>query len=210
MKISEEEDKNIPHQEVGNKLDTAETISTSSQEDAQKLFSLAVERLLDVNNWEKIAGVFSAKFRLTDEGGRKISGPAQPGYHFKIDVPGPGPVAGEGYDWVKVEALDDERNPSGNEESVTLRVRPSPDPENSKPDTAHFFKDYATSSFRVERKGLEVTASVHGRNELPNTATHNKIDTVRNALVGTGAVSGIAAPQWKGLVHGILSGIENR
>jgi hypothetical protein len=92
----------------------------------------------------------------------------------------------------------------GNEESVTLRVRPSPDPENQDTNTAHFFKDYATSSFRVQRKGNQVTASVHGRNEVPNTETEKALDKIRNAFVGATAVAGMSTPQWKGLVKGLL------
>jgi hypothetical protein len=208
MKVSEETEKHIPHHNVGNKLDTDETVSVDSLQEAQQLFKLATERLLDVNCWGKISGPLSATFILTDEGGRLINGPAQPGNHFKIDIPGPGPKSGRGYDWVKVEALDDERNPGGNEESLTLRVRPSPDPAKSGADTAHFFKDYATSSFRVERKGNKITASVHGRNEIPNTETDQTSDKIRNAVVGTGAVAGISSTQWKALVHGLLNPSE--
>jgi hypothetical protein len=136
---------------------------------------------------------------LTDESGRIIKGPAQPGNHFKIDFPGL--PSGNGFDWVKVEALDDERNPGGNEESITLRVRPSPDPEKSASETVHFFKDYATSSFRVERIGNTVKASVHGRSEVPNTDAGDRLG---NALIGTRAVGSISSTQWTALVHGLL------
>lgn len=204
MRTIEENEKHIPHQDLGNKLDTEESVSASSAHEAQQIFRIAADRLLNVNCWGKISGPLSARFMLTDESGRVIKGPAQPGNHFKIDIPGPGPANGNGFDWVKVEALDDERNPGGNEESITLRVRPSPDPEKFTSETAHFFKDYATSSFRVERIGNKVTASVHGRNEIPNTDVDKTGDKLRNALVGTGAVGGISSTQWRALVHGLL------
>lgn len=194
----------IPEQRVGNQLDTFNSVTASSEEEARQLFLLAVNRLLDVNVWNKISGKLSSTFRLTDEKGSEIDGPARPGNHFKIDIPGPGPASGEGNDWVKVEALDDKRNPSGKNESVTLRVRPTADPENTEKDTAHFFDEAATSSFRVERDGNTVTASVHGRNEQPNTDVEKTSDKMRNALVGTGAVAGFSAPQWKALVNGLL------
>lgn len=204
MRTTEEEQKHIPHQDIGNKVDTEESISANDVQEAQQIFKLAADRLLNVNGWGEISGPLSAKFFLTDGSGRVIKGPAQPGHHFKIDIPGPGPSSGKGFDWVKVEALDDERNPGGNEESVTLRVRPSPDPEKFSGDTAHFFKDYATSSFRVERIGNKVTASVHGRNEIPNTDAEQAGDKIRNVVVGTGAVGGISFTQWTALVRGLL------
>ncbi len=199
-----EKSQHIPPQETGNQLDTSDSVSLTSSNEAHVLFERAVQRLLHVNRWSEIAGPLSADFRLTDGEGRLIDGPAQPGHHFRIDIPGPGPVEGKGYDWVKVEALDDERNAGGDEESVTLRVRPSPDPETQSSDVAHFFKDYATSSFRVERKGNQVIASVHGRNEIPNVSVESGIDKIRNIAVASGAVAGMAVPQWKGLVHGLL------
>jgi hypothetical protein len=165
---------------------------------------MAANRLLDVNVWDQICGPLSAKFRLTDPSGNKITGPAKPGDHFMINIPGPGPSAGEGYDWVEVEALDDKRNPSGNDESIAIRVRPTASPLNRDSDTAHFFSEDATSSFRVVREGTKVRAEVHGRNEVPNTDVDKTVDKVRNAVVGTGAAAGMSSPQWNSLVNGLL------
>jgi hypothetical protein len=194
----------IPEQHVGNKLDAVHEYKASSDHEAKQVFNLAAARMLDVNSWEKICGPLSAKFKLTDEDGQPISRDVKPGDHFRIDIPGPGPSSGDGFDWVQVEALEDKRNPSGNEESVTVRVRPSASPSNDNSDTAHFFKEYATSSFRVVRNGSIVRAEVHGRNEVPNTKVETTTDQIRNAVVGAGAVAGAAKPQWKSLVKGLL------
>jgi hypothetical protein len=194
----------VPPQRVGNKLDTFHECTAASDEEARNIFTMAATRMLDVNSWEKICGPISAKFRLTDEEGKSLQRPAKPGDFFCIDVPGPGPSAGDGFDWVKVEALDDRRGDSSAEESITMRVRPAPSPENNDRDTAHFFTDDATSSFRVARHGRTVRAEVHGRNERPNTEVHNAADKLRNAVVGTGAVAGISKPQWNSLVKGLL------
>lgn len=204
MKTKEEKEKGIPEQKKGNQLDVRHASAASSLQEAQAVFSMAANRLLDVNHWDKLCGPLSATFRLTDQHGKEIAGPAHPGDHFKINLPGPGPAAGDGYDWVQVEALDDKRNPSAYEESVTLRVRPSSSPTGDTADTAHFFKDEATSSFRVQRKGNVVTAEVHGRNEVPNTSTDKPVDKMRNAVVGLGAITAFSAPQWKKLVKGLL------
>jgi hypothetical protein len=204
MKRDEEKKKGIPAQHTGKKLDTEHTVEAPTPEAAKELFQLAANRLLDVNCWDKLCGPLSATFRLTDARGNEISRPAQPGDHFKIDVPGPGPVSGEGYDWVRIEALDDKRSSSPDYERVTVRVRPAESPLNPDTDTAHFFREDATSSFVVERKGNRVTAAVHGRNEVPNTTVDKTVDKMRNAVVGVGALAGFSEPQWNSLVKGLL------
>jgi hypothetical protein len=195
----------IPPQNEGSRLDTDHEVKAANEMEAKQLFNLAASRLLDVNCWDELCGPASAVFRLTDDQGNEITGPAKTGNYFKIDVPGPGPTAGEGYDWVKIEAMDDQRNPASNEESVTMRVRPASSPRNSNPDIAHFFSNEATSSFRVMRHSNVVRAEVHGRNETPNTEAKTPVDKVRNAVVGTGARVGMSTPQWKSLVKGLLS-----
>lgn len=195
----------IPEQRIGNKLDTSHEYVATNSSEAERVFSMATERLRNVNIWANLCGPLSAKFSLTDERGEAVSRAVQQGDYFRIDVPGPGPSAGDGFDWVKVEALEENRNPSAQEESVTIRVRPAPSPENTKRDTAHFFSDDATSSFRVIRRGNVVRAEVHGRNEVPNTDVERKGDKVRNALVGSGAIAGISKPQWASLVKGLLN-----
>jgi hypothetical protein len=202
--MDKSKDKIIPDQRIGNKLDTEHEHLAASPDEAKDIFSKAVERLLNVNIWEKICGPLSAKFTLTDAHGSPVHRSLQPGDHFRIDIPGPGPGAGDGFDWVQVEALDDARDPSGEDESVTVRVRPASSPNNNAQDTAHFFRDDATSSFRVTRAGNLVRAEVHGRNEVPNTKAELTKDKVRNAMVGTGAVAGASRPQWKSLVKGLL------
>ena len=200
----EKNDNMVPPQHVGKKLDTENEVNAPSEEEAKGLFQLATQRLLNVNEWDKICGPLSSVFRLTDNGGALKEGQPTPGDHFRIDVPGPGSKTGEGYDWVRVEAIDDHRNPNADSESVTIKVRPATNPRNSNNDTAHFLSEEATSSFRVAREGRVVRAEVHGRNEVPNTDAEKPIDKVRNAVVGTGAVAGMSNPQWKSLVNGLL------
>ncbi len=199
-----DEKKIIPEQRVGNQLDTFHEYEGKSEDDARSVFSMAANRLAHVNTWEKICGPLSAKFELTDEHGNPVQREVRPGDHFKIDVPGPGPSAGDGYDWVRVEEIDDRRNPNASEEHLVIRVRPAPSPINKESDTAHFFDEKATSSFVVKRQGTLVRSEVHGRNEVPNASIEKNSDKVRNAVVGSGAIAGGSKPQWKSLVKGLL------
>jgi hypothetical protein len=122
--------------------------------------------------------------------------------HFKIDIPGPGSETGDGYDWVRVEDIEEVKNE--NEEGVTIVVRPASNPKNSNPDVAHFFTDEAQSCFMAARKGTKVIAGVFGRNEKPNTKAEKLMDKARNAAVATGAITGFAKLQWKSLVNGLV------
>lgn len=202
----EQTDKNeiIPEQKTGAKTDIESSHELSSLEEAREFFKVCRLRLLNVNDWGKLAGVASADFKLTDASGNEIQRPeAQVGDHFKINIPGPGTVTGEGYDWVKIESIEDNTNDNA-DEALAIRVRPATSPVNANPDVAHFFTDEATSSFVVERRGNAVYAGVHGRNEKPNTKADAAVDKTRNAMVALGAMAGFSNVQWKKLVNGVL------
>src|SRR5688500_16550034 len=92
----------IPQQETGTSMDTEYSVSTNSVEEARQLFQNAKSRLLNVNRWHEIAGKGTAVFKLTDSQGNEVEREIQQHDYFMIDIPGPGPVSGEGYDWVQV------------------------------------------------------------------------------------------------------------
>lgn len=200
-------DSEIPKQLQGQSSDVEDHIDTSTSRQAHSTFVDASRRMLDINAWRDLSGPMSAVFQLTDEHGKEVNRLAQPGDYFRINIAGPGTSTGEGYDWVRVESIDDKPAPGSSHESVIMRVRPAPSPNNSEPDVAHFFDDAATSTFMVERNDLRITASVHGRNELPNKNVGRTADKVRNTVVANVASSGMSAFQWGKLTHGILKGL---
>lgn len=192
----------IPEQKEGGQTDTDASIQLNTPEQAKQFFNLACSRLLDVNNWQKVCGSDATHFALINAEGKSVDRDAAEGDYFRIDIPGPGNRAGEGYDWVRVEEV--KFHTGDEEEMCCIRVRPTEAPVNKDHDVAHFFKDKATSTFMVTRTGNTVTAGVHGRNEKPNTDTHRLTDNVRNALVGTASRLGFSLPQWKMLVEGLV------
>jgi hypothetical protein len=198
-------DKLVPQQETGTESSTESSKELNSAEESKHLFVRLKKRLLDVNEWHRFAGKLSAGFQLTNAKGEKADRPVQKGDHFRIDIPGPGTITGEGFDWVQVEEIAEIKNDDS--ESLIVRVRPATNPNNYKTDTAHFFQDDATSSFLVKREGKKLIAAVYGRNEKPNTKAESVIDKARNVAVATGAVSGAAKLQWKSLVDGLLEGL---
>lgn len=192
----------VPPQQEGGQTNTEAVEVLPTESDAREFFGVVKNRLLNVNSWHDYAGKGTAEFQLTDARGQEVERTARKGDHFKIDIPGPGSVAGEGYDWVQIEEIAEVHNEEG--DSIAIRVRPATDPQNDKPGVAHFFTSEATSNFVVTRKGAEVKAAVYGRNEKPNTEAEAVVDKVRNTAVATGATSGFSNIQWKSLVTGLL------
>lgn len=193
----------IPQQVEGVEVNVEDAVTFASENEAKAFFATAKKRLLQVNNWHELAGTLSASFQLTNEKGDELNQAPAKGNFFRINIPAPGIVTGEGYDWVRIEDVTE--GTEGECEFVTVRVRPASSPLNNHKDVAHFYTDEATSNFIVRRDGKTVTAGVYGRNEKPNLETDTVIDKIRNAVVGAGGVSGFAQLQWKALVKGILS-----
>jgi hypothetical protein len=194
----------VPPQEDGTKKDIEHIIKAVDENDARKLFNIARNRLVDVNHWHTFSN--PAHFQLTDNHGRELNRTAEKEDYFKINIHAPGPAEGKGYDWVYIEAIEDQSNPNGHDEHMAMRVRPTSSPETkSDENVAHFFSDDATSSFVVKREGTLVTAAVYGRNEKPNTSTSNVVDKLRNAVVAVTAIFGLSNVQWNSLVKGLLS-----
>lgn len=206
--MSDNENKRVPlpKKEDGAQKDIEVKEETSTVDEAKHLFKSAKNRLLHVNEWDKLCGKASAVFTLTDEHGREVEGIPKVGFHFKIDIPAPGTKTGEGFDWVRVEAIEENKDVNEDSEYLVIRVRPSDNPLSANNDVAHFFSDKATSNFVVLREKKTVTAAVFGRNEVANTnKTSSLLDKLRNAIVGTGAASGLSDAQWKSLVKGVLN-----
>jgi len=195
----------VPTQKTGNELSVEHTVHAVSQEAAKLLYDIAVARMLHVNQWHLLTGSLFSVFQLTDNKGHDINrDQVIVNDYFKINIPAPGTQAGDGYDWVQVEMIDYHTDTKTSADSVTMRVRPVANPADPDAGTAHFFEDSATSTFKVYRNGLSITAAVYGRNESANTAG-NVMDSIRNAAVAMGAILGGSHLQWQSLVKGILS-----
>jgi len=201
-------DKPVPEQNEGNEMDVVEKATFSTPEQASSFYEVVKQRLMDVNHWAEISNLPSATFRLCGPDGEEVERQVKNGDFFKINIPGPGNSSGEGFDWVKVELIQEDQE--GSSEVLSIRVRPASNPQNAEPAVAHFFSDKATSTFQVRWTGQEVSAEVHGRNEQPNTETGHILDNARNTMVGLGATLGFSFPQWKGLAAGLVKPATDR
>jgi hypothetical protein len=192
----------IPPNETGAAVNANKSVELKDVNEAQAFYKIVKQRVLDVNSWQKLAGKALASFELTNDKGEHLTRLAQQGDYFKIDIPGPGSKAGDGFDWVQIEELKEQNE--ADIESISIRVRPAKNPTGSSDDVSHFFDEESTSTFKTMREGNKITASIHDRNAKPNTDVDTITDKVRNAAVGTGAIGGFAKVQWQSLVDGLL------
>lgn len=192
----------VPAQYTGKAIDAGSSIELDTVEQARAFYHTARTRLLTVNKWHELAGKLLAVFQLTDNQGQPVNRLAQQGDYFKIDIPGPGSKSGDGFDWVRVESLEEVVRE--NVESIGIRVRPAPNPQKNKEEVAHFYDATSTSNFMVTREGKTITASIYDRNTKPNDEADNLTDRIRNSTVGAGALTLFSKIQWKSLAEGLL------
>lgn len=202
--IPEYIDNLLPAQTTGEATQLVAEVLTEREEDARYVFGRASERMLDINQWTDLCGSLAAGFQLTDEMGKDLQGHAAINDFIRIDIPGPGPREGRGYDWVKIERVEQPES-APTDGLFFMQVRPSAAPP-IRPGAvpAHFLEDSATSTFVLERSGKRVTMTVFGRNEVPNSTLPENPDKLRNKIVGSMGAIGLSKIQWKALVQGLL------
>ncbi|WP_127125849.1 hypothetical protein [Pseudoflavitalea rhizosphaerae] len=192
----------VPSQEEGKSITAESVIEFPNHREAAIFFDTVRSRLMQVNRWHEIAGGLSARFQLMDPNGEPVSREPHQGDYFRIDIPGPGTVAGEGFDWARVEEVTHQVLP--NSERYGFRVRPARNPGKDDLDIAHFFSAAATSSFIVYREAEVITAAVFDRNIQPNKDAGNIVDKVRDLMAGSAGMLIFSKLQWKNLTEGLL------
>lgn len=191
----------IPAQTEGEHNDVESTVTCASIEEAHSVYKLVKERLKNISNWHQFVGQLGSTFGVTDAQGNEIYKIAEEGDLFYIDMPGPGSIAGSGYDWVRIEKLTE--HTEDELEYIVITVRPVDNPKKHDAGTAHFFSHKSTNTFITERYGNKVSTGVFGRNEMPNIEG-NIVDKVRNIAVGLAARHGLSAPHWQVFAESIL------
>ena len=192
----------IPPQFKGQEIEVEATYDLETEAEAQHLYEAAKKKLLNVNNWNEVAGAFTARFLIIDKKGYEVQRGVQKGDYLRIDIPGPGSKEGDGFDWVLVEELKEINQPAI--QSVGFRVRPNENPFGKKNETAHFYSKDATSSFIIIRERTKVIAWIIDRNLLPNTEQGSLADKIRDVAVGMSAIAGFSKIQWQALANGLI------
>jgi len=192
----------VPPQFKGQEIEVDAVQDLKTESEAQRLYDIAKKKLLNVNNWNRIAGAVTARFQIIDKKGNEVDREVQKGDYLRIDIPGPGTKEGGGFDWVLVEELNEIRQPSV--QSVGFRVRPNENPFGQRNETAHFYSKEATSSFIIIREKTKIIAWIIDRNLRPNTEQESLADKIRDVAVGISAIAGFSKVQWQGLAKALL------
>ena len=194
----------LPEQYTGGQTDNSETISIESSDLAKQKYKKIKNKLLDINNWHIIAEGLSGIFILTDDQGKDKKGLPKVDDFIKIKIPIPGPISGEGFDWVKIENIQESFDSNEDNEYLFFTLRPGTNPHDESEVTAHFYTNESTNSFSLVREKEKITVSINGRNEVPNKSQSEGIDKIRNQGIAIGAIFGMADPQWKNLIVGLF------
>ncbi|MFO7823104.1 MAG: hypothetical protein R6V72_04140 [Cyclobacterium sp.] len=163
-------------------------------QDARDAFMRSKSKLFDVDQWSQMQGI-SSTFELYGTNGQRKSGKnIAVGDYILINLPGPLPE-----NWVRITSLVDQ------EEVAEFVVSPSEKPferENNDEKVSHFFKDDATSTFRVERVGKCLIAFEIGKNEIVNNDGEQAggRDWI-NTMMAEGGWLGFQKLQWKNLTE---------
>ena len=122
----EEKIPGVPQQNKGGYHDTKSEKCFDSVEEAQSSFQVLKKRFLDVNSWHSYSGEVSASFYLYNSNGEVAAGTPAVGDFFKIEIPGPGNEAGDGFDWVTVAEIDEKSHDV--DERCMIKCVPSSNP----------------------------------------------------------------------------------
>lgn len=192
----------VPDQQSGVPIRAQHSVTAPDNVRAHQVFTVARARLLQVNEWTKVAGAGSADFAVYDDQAHATKRAVRKGDYLRVDIPGPGPSSGHGYDWVHVEDMEERQ--VADEELIAFRVRPSSNPASPDDAVAHFYSPESTSTFIVARHGLEVSATIYDSNTKVNDTDAGIGDRIRNTMVGAGGIAAFSKWQWKKLAEGLL------
>lgn len=192
----------LPAQYTGKEIQAEACVELEDDDEAQEFYSVVKERLLNVNNWHELAGIISATFQLFDPNGDQAVRKPEVGDYVRIDIPGPGSKAGDGYDWVCIEDMKEVTEKDV--QSIGFRVRPSKNPGGREDTLAHFYSDEASSCFIITREGSKVSAWIVDRNLSPNDEPESLTDKIRDTAIGISAVGLFSKIQWQHLAAGLI------
>ncbi len=194
----------IPEQQQGGFHDTESKKCFDNPEIAAEKFQILKERLFSVNSWKEYSGI-GAEFRLFNPQGEAISAIPEESNYIRIDIPGPGDIEANGFDWVNIRKISTSFTKENEVENILIECGPSIDPtQPGNSHIAHFYNQEATSTFVISRSRNCLHAAIYGRNEIPNTRQAAFVDKIRNTMVASLGMVGLSKIQWKLLTDGLL------
>ena len=200
----------VPENIEGKPVDVEKRVKKKSVEEAVHFFHVVDARLQNPNTWYDLSGEKGASFTIKKRVSSSLPNIIEVRDFLQVDIPGPGPKNGDGFDLVEVTEIGEDFDETSDESfGITLKACANPAHPQMK-ETAHFFKGMATSTFIIKRKGQEVLCEYFGRNEVPNLQVDKLTDKIRNAAASFAAIAGVSEYQWSSLVDGLLKEQENQ
>ncbi|PZU83240.1 MAG: hypothetical protein DI529_12985 [Chryseobacterium sp.] len=193
----------VPEQVIGAYHDTEDQINFMMSEIVVRKFNVLKERFFSINDWKDYCGDLSSEFKLYDKSGSYVERKPRVGDFMRIDIPGPGDVKSNGYDWVEIVKIDDHTY-SDELERYLMICTPSKIPGSKSDRIAHFYSSGSSSTFIISRGHNYIKVGVYGRNEVPNTTKTGILGKIRNFLIALGGFARIPKIQWKNLTSGLL------
>jgi hypothetical protein len=156
-----EQHKLVPLQTQGLFKDLNHDVVLDTVEDAEELFVVAKDKLLDVNHWTHTGEPEGAQFQLLDEHGTILDRPAHG--HDLVRITKAGVSTGEAYDLLQIEEIAYDDYPDEDHETFAMRLKPTIG-------LLQMGESTATSTIVIERRGRHLTAHYYGRNEGTDTS----------------------------------------
>lgn len=176
----------IPPQTHGKQLTLSQQKMFADPIAASHAFRQSAQRLLHPQFWKELSGGASASFDVIDPQLNLTDREISEGDYIRINIPGPGPLSGNGYDWVKVALIESSGHRLG------IQLKPCANPEEKQEEPAHFFSEASSSTLTIDLENTTLTACYYGRNETVNNETGNVVENIRNTLIAAGAKAGLS------------------
>ncbi len=175
----------VPHHSEGSETDIVRAYAAPTVAEAADMFVDAKDRLLNVTKWDKYGSIASVHFRLADSHKHIVTRNARRADHIVITETGEQHL--DNYDWLTIDALEYDDYPDLNMETFAIRVHLS--------DTTleAALKNNTTATIVVERRGKNLSAIYHGRN---------------NTTEDPAVWHGLQDTQWSALMKGLLESDE--
>ena len=194
----------IPSQVKGACHDTESQKEFVVPELAFQKYAELKKRFLNINHWKDYCGESSTDFKLYNSLGEPVSRNPEIGDFVRINIPGPGDLRTNGFDWVQITEITDHHVEQDEIESMLMLCKPSKIPGNNNENIAHFYSSEATSSFRIARGIDFIRIGIYWRNEVANFSNVGFLGRIRNFIITLGGFVKVSKIQWKCLAEGLL------
>lgn len=194
----------IPQHLKGESHDIVNMKCVDSDKSAEELYQDVVIRLKTVKEWHSYSDKVKAKFVIINPDTGVETDEFEIGYLVRIEIPGPGTVSGNGFDWTKITNIQTNKN-RDDMAYFAMTLKPCSPPNANSDVIAHFYKEKSSNTFIIRKIGDCIYAEVHGRNETINISDVPLMDSIRNIGINIGSKIGLGGLNWLALTEGLLN-----